>query len=28
MEILKAKGKYQKKKAKNGHAEQAVDFIG
>ena len=28
MEVLKAKGKYQKKKAKSGHAEQAVDFIG
>lgn len=28
MEVLKAKGKYQKKKAKSGHAEQAIDFIG
>jgi transposase len=28
MEVLKAKGKYDKKKAKSGHAEQAVDFIG
>lgn len=27
MEVLKAKGKYQKKKAKNGHAEQAIVFI-
>jgi transposase len=28
MEVLKAKGKYHKKKAKSGVAEQAVDFIG
>jgi|GEM_PF-5632109 len=28
MDVLKAKGKYQKKKAKSGHAEQAIDFIG
>ena len=27
-EILKATGKYQKKKAKSGHADQALDFIG
>jgi transposase len=27
MEVLKAKGKYQKKKAKNGYAEQAIAFI-
>ncbi len=27
-DVLKAKGKYDKKKAKSGHAEQAVDFIG
>ncbi len=27
-DVLKAKGKYNKKKAKSGHAEQAVDFIG
>jgi len=28
MEVLKAKGKYQKKKAKSGHAEQALNYIG
>lgn len=28
MEVLKAKGKHDKKKAKIGHAEQAVDYIG
>lgn len=28
MEVLNVKAKYQKKKAKAGHAEQAVDFIG
>ena len=27
VEILKAKGKYQKKKAKSGHADQALDYI-
>lgn len=27
MEVLKAKGKYQKKKSKTGHAEQAIGFI-
>ncbi len=27
MEVLKAKGKHQKKKAKTGHAEQAMQFI-
>ncbi len=27
-EILKAKGKYQKKKAKSGHADRALSFIG
>jgi transposase len=27
-DVLKAKGKYQKKKAKSGHADQALDFIG
>jgi transposase len=27
MDVLKAKGKYQKKKAKSGHADQALGFI-
>jgi transposase len=27
VEVLKAKGDYQKKKAKTGHAEEAIDFI-
>jgi len=27
-DVLKATGKYQKKKAKSGHADQALDFIG
>jgi len=28
MEVLKAKGKYQKKKAKSGHADEATRYIG